>query len=212
MIKETIMDSPTEHEEKSVAPDRPDHKERNVAQDGKKSLDGKAADDSTSPSKAIFLKRIVNYAILGFAPVVAILALVIAVIAVTGNQPGQTNQASQTQFSKAATEIDGMSASLSASKDELERLKAAMAHEKTRQEERMTIIIRNITELQVIMHISPTLDEELHQPAKASAPTSSVTSAATAPAAETVTKVTDKKPNILRTQDLKEALEKLNKK
>ena len=189
-----------------------EHEEKNVVSDSHKSSDSKAAGDNTSSSKAnlirLKLKRIISYAILGFAPVVAVLALIIAVIAVTGNQPRQT---SQPQLSKAVAEIDGMNASLAASKDELEKLKAAMAHEKTVQEERMTIIIRNITELQVIMHISPTLDEELHQPAKAPAPTSSVTGAASSPATEAVTKVTDKKPNT-RAQDLKEALEKFNKK
>jgi predicted nucleic acid-binding Zn-ribbon protein len=99
---------------------------------------------------------------------VAVLALTVAVIAVT------SNQSSQAQVSKAAAQIENLNTSLSASQSELEKLKAAMAQEKNIQDnerkkldDRMTIIIQNITPLQKKLKISPTLEEQLRQPASA---------------------------------------------
>jgi len=204
----------------------PEHEEKSVASDRGKSSDSKAEDDSTPPSKAelvrLKLKLIANYAMRGFAPVVAVLALAIAMIAVTGNE------SSQALLSKVAARIDSMSASLSASKGELRKLKAATAQEKAMQEEerkkqdeRVTKIIQNVTQLQEKMRIFPTLEEQLYQPASASDVTSSavmpsavmpsVASAVAAPATKAVSTDTDKKPGI-RTQGLKEAIEKFNKK
>lgn len=147
----------------------PEHEEKHVASDSRKSSDSKAADSNTTPSEAALmrlkLRLIANYAMRGFAPAVAVLALVIAVVAIADNK------SSQAQLAKAAARIDSLSENLSSSRSELEKLKAAIAQEKTMQEERVTKIIQGVTQLQVITHISPTLEEELHQPARVSVAT-----------------------------------------
>lgn len=194
------------------------------APSGARSSDSKEAGGSTSPSNTGFarmlvrLKLIANYVIDGFPPVVAVIALIVAVFAVNDNK------SSQAQLSKAAAKIDSMSASLLASKGELEKLKVAMAQEKVmreeehkKQEERVTQIIQGVSKLQVKMKISPTLEEQLHQPVSA-AVTSSVASAASAPASAApapaktdVSTGTVKKPGT-QVQILKESIEKFNKK
>lgn len=131
-----------------------------------------ATNDHTTPPKTEMKphkkNHIAHYALLGFAPAVAVLALTVAVIAVT------SNQSSQAQLSKAAAQIENLNTSLSASQSELEKLKAAMAQEKNIQDnerknldDRMTIIIQNITPLQKKLKISPTLEEQLRQPSSA---------------------------------------------
>ncbi len=155
----------------------PEHEEKNVLSEGRKSSDNKADDDGTNPSKATIarlkLKLITKHAIRGFAPVAAVLALIIAVVSSAGNR------SSQEQLSKAAARLDGVSASLSATRGELEKLKAATAQEKAMQEERVTKIIQSVNQLQLIMHVSPTLEEELLQSARTPAASPSAASAAT---------------------------------
>jgi len=158
----------------------PGHEEKHATPDSRKSSDNDA-DDSAKPSKAdlarLKLRLIAHYAMLGFAPAVAVLALIIAVTAVTGKQSGQE------QISKADAKIDSLNASLSASVNELEKLKAAIAQGKTIQEDRTTKIIQSVTQLQLIVHVSPTLEDELRQSAQAP-----VASTAAAPAAEAADK------------------------
>lgn len=158
------------------------------------------------------LKLISNYVLDGFAPFVAVIALIVAVIAVNGNKSGQA------QFSQNAARMDSMSASLLASKAELEKLKAAMTQEKflqqeanKKRDEQVAAIIQNISKLQVKMKISPTLEEQLQQPASASAVTPFVASAAPIPAKADVETGADKQPGA-QLQILKEAINKFNKK
>ena len=116
-----------------------------------------------------------------------------------------------------------MDASLLASKVELEKLKAIMDQGKALQDEerkmqdvRMTQVIQNLSKLQAKMKISPTLDEQMHQPAAAVAPADA---SATTPAVKTtaeplkaaVLPATEKKPGD-RMSVLKESIEKFNKK
>lgn len=191
----------------------PEHEEKNEAPESGKSSDRKAADDSKTPSKAdlvrLKLKLFAGYAVRGFAPVAAVLALAIAVIAFVGNQ------SSQALISKAAARIDSMNASLSASKSELEKLKATIKQEKAMQEEerkkqdeRVTKIIQNVTKLQVKMKIFPTLEEQFVQPASASSVAPAV---ARNPSTASASTGNNKKPNP-QVQGLKEAIEKFNKK
>lgn len=159
-----------------------DHQEqeKNASQD-------KSSDDSVVLSKAdkarLKLKLIARYALLGLVPVVAVGALVVAVIAITDNRSGQK------QLGEMAAKIEGLNTSLSATKAELEKLKASAAKEKAQQNEellkqgeRVSKIIQNITPLQVKLKIRPTLDEQLQQPAGASAVAPAVSHAAPAAA------------------------------
>jgi hypothetical protein len=144
--------------------------------------DGKAAEGSISPSKAasvfLKLKLMAGYAMRG-SPVLAVLALVIAVIAVMGNL------STQTQLSMASAEVGSLNASLLATKGELEELKLAMLKNKAalegehkKHEELDAEIIRNITNLQIKFKIYPSLEEQLvqHPGSTAAAPVSPATS------------------------------------
>ncbi len=138
-----------------------------------KTSDSKLADDSAPPSKAVLfrmlvllkLKLIASYILLGFAPFVAVIALIVAVMAMN------SNKISNAQISQNAAEIESMSASLQTSKSELEKLKAKAAlaqeklsqeNERKKQDERMTLIIQSVSKLQVKMKVSPTLAEQIH--------------------------------------------------
>lgn len=191
----------------------PEHAEKSATPDSEKLSDQKPADDIAPTSKAglsrLKLNLVANYAKRGFAPVVAVVALVIAVIAVIGNQ------SSQAQIRKADAKIASMSTSLSAYKGELAKLRAARSKEKAMQSEERkkqnedeTKIVQNVTRLQVKMKISPTLEEQLRQPASATAATSSVASAVAATTA--VSADTGKKPDA-KVQAIKESIEKFNK-
>jgi len=166
------------------------------------------------------LKRYGGYILDGFAPFVAVAALVVAVIAVNSNKSSQAQLGLLSQY---AARLDSMNASLLASKDELEKLKATIAQEKTlqeaihqKQDERVTQIIPSVSRLQIKMKISPTLEQQMHQasvavaPADASATTAAVNTAAE-PAKAAAVASAEKKPGD-RMQVLKESIEKFNKK
>ena len=70
-----------------------------------------------------------HYIMLGLAPVIAVIALGIGVVAVIGNRSGEE------QLSKSIAKIDSMTANLATIKIELEKLKISIAHEKNAQEE-----------------------------------------------------------------------------
>ena len=202
----------------------PENEEKSVAPDSKKTSEGKDSNDSAPPSKAELarskLKLIASYAMRGVAPVLAILALIIAVIAVNGNK------SSQAQLSDAVAKINSMNASLTSSKGELENIRTVLAHEKSlleeerkkqeAQDEQATKIILNVTHMQIKMKITPTLEEQLIQPASAVAP--SVTGAAVpapaatpaAPAKAAVSTAKDKKP-ATQVQSIKDAIDQFNK-
>jgi DNA-binding protein H-NS len=203
--------------------DNPEH-------DGGKSSVNKETDVSAKPSKAdlvrLKLKLISSYVIDGFAPFVAVIALIVAMVAVNGNKSGQAQLSqSAAKIDSMAAKVDSMSAILLASRAELEKLKAAKAQENAlqqeenkKQDERLTPVIQSISKLQVKMKISPTLEEQLHQPASAAAATPFAASAVSVPAAAVavpakadVATGADKKPGA-QVQILKEAINKFNKK
>jgi hypothetical protein len=116
------------------------------------------------------LQPIANYVLDGFPPVVAVIALIVAIIAVNDNK---SNQA---QLGKAVVKMDSMGANMQlASKGEMDKIKAAMAQEKLRyeedqkkQNEQMAQIIRSVSKMQAKMKISPTLEEQMRQPVETS--------------------------------------------
>ena len=125
------------------------------------------AEEDSAPSPApgqmkVWLKVVVRYLVLGFAPVVSLLALVIALIAFYGNQ------ASRGQINEAKLRMDGMSATMADLKGEQElfklpfgREKSAMGDERKKQNELDAQIIKNVTQLQIKLKIAPTLEEQL---------------------------------------------------
>lgn len=167
-----------------------------------------AEETSVAPSK---LKTAARYAMLGFAPLVAVVALVVAVMAVSGNRSGEE------ELGKAVAATDGLKKDLEAARTELDRLRLAMASDKSRQEEERlkqkeleARLVQNITQLQVKMKISPTLEQQLQPPASAPAAAPAAASAAAAPAAMSATKDTGKElsPQV---KAIKEAIEKFNR-
>jgi hypothetical protein len=126
------------------------------------------------------LKLIANYILLALGPAIGVVAVYLAMNA-TGS-----NQATLNQLGKISAKLDSMNTALAASKNDLEKLKAAMAQEKVlhdethiHQDEQTNKIVQSITRLQVKMKIAPTLEEQLRQAVSAStvAPQSSNTSA-----------------------------------
>jgi hypothetical protein len=120
-------------------------------------------DDTPAPQGDVQekLKLVAHYAKLGFAPVVSIAALCVALFA-TGNH------ADRTQPSDLNSRLDGLDASLMASRAELDNLKFTTSREKSlRGDEHKKLdeldekIIQDVTRLQIKLKISPTLEEQL---------------------------------------------------
>jgi hypothetical protein len=200
-----------------------------------------AEEEESTPSKSDLararLKVIARYAMIGFAPVVSVAALIVGVIAISNTQ----SQSDRTKFGELESRIDNLNANLSETKSELENLKFTQSREKTiRGEEHKKLdeqdakIIQNVTRLQTKLKVSPTLEEQLRAPAPASspAPVGAASAPAVAPVSPTANKtqaVTSeqavaKKPVVVTTpkpkaadnasdqvKALREAIEKFNK-
>jgi hypothetical protein len=167
---------------------------------GRNDEDEEAAPSGGGSARAR-LQLIGHYAMLGFAPVVSVLALIMAVLAYTGNQ------STRAQLAGANSRIDNLDAIQSESRGELDifkiplvREKAALAEDRKKLAEHEAVIVRNVTQLQIQMKVAPTLEEQLREgaasqvaPAPASAPVAAAPVAASAPAAAPVSK-TEKQP------------------
>lgn len=128
------------------------------------------------------LKLAAHYALLAFAPVVSVVALIVALVA-------NGHRSDQAQLGEAAARIDRLEASLQASRAEVETLKLAVAREKSlrgderkKDEEIDEKIIQNISRLQTKLKVAPTLEEQLMTAAPAAVAASHVESAAPVPA------------------------------
>ena len=115
-----------------------------------------------SPSQ---LSRVGHYARISFAPLVAVPALTIAIIALNNNQ------FSHAQLDKINIQIENLSVSLLSTQDELKKIqsditqKNTMLNEENKKEEaQISILIQSVNALQVKMKIFPTLEEQLRQP------------------------------------------------
>lgn len=126
------------------------------------------------------LKPAAHYALLAFAPVVSIVALIVA-LAASGSHSDQA------QLVEVNARIDKLEASLQASRAEVENLKFAMSREKSsrgeerkKDEELDAKVIQNISRLQNKLKIAPTLEEQLQ--AVSGVPTAASHVEGTAPA------------------------------
>jgi hypothetical protein len=135
------------------------------------------------------LKLVAHYVMLGFAPVASLLALIFAVMAYTGNQ---SNRA---QLNEANARITSLSVPQYEPKGELDIFNVSLAHEKAlladerkKQVEQDAKIVANVTQLQVKLKVSPTLEEQLRGDAKA--PVSAPRAASAPVAASSVTVAT----------------------
>jgi hypothetical protein len=171
----------------------------------------KPEDDDAAPSKAGLARErlglVAHYVMLGFAPVVSVLALVFAVMAYIGTQSNHV------QLGTVNSRIDGISAAQAEPKGEMDIFEVSLAHEKAllaeerkKHAEHEAKIVKDVTQLQVKMKVSPTLEEQLREGASAPAVAppvavapvivSSVATASPAPAAAPVPVKADTKPPI----------------
>ena len=166
-------------------------------------------------------KIVINYILDGFAPFVAVAALIVAVMAFN------ENQSSQLKLSNASVKVDNLNASLTTYKLELEKLKTVMAIEAEKQVQKNKVmdeqerqIIRSVSKLQNKMKVSPTLEEELHPIVKGEMVQPAATTTATAvpvPPVTASTHIKDKTPagtdkkTGYRIDALKDAINKFNK-
>jgi hypothetical protein len=148
-------------------------------------------DEEATPAEGVplraRLKVVAHYALLA-SPVLALLALVLAITALI---LGRT--ASPPDDSKAR--IETLSATLAETKNELESLKFAMARERSARvdehrqtEERDELVVQHVTRLQTKLKVTPTLEDQLKAPAHSapvavSAPVAAPTVVQPAPAA-----------------------------
>lgn len=109
------------------------------------------------------LKLIAAYVLDGFAPVVAGLALILAVMNF------QSAHSDQTQISQANAKLEKLSAELSLSKSELDKIKNLLLLQKVNMEKDSKIqdeltkkVSQNVSQMQIKMKISPTLEDQLH--------------------------------------------------
>lgn len=158
-----------------------DHQEEEAksgAADGKKPAAGKASAEGGASSKSqamqMKLKKVLGYAVMGFAPVVALAALGIAVSVLLGNQSART------QLHNDTVAIERLNSALASSKAELERLRVAVAKESAaqsdkfkQQDEELMKLTQSIIPLQIKLKISPTLGDPV-LPAALSEPPSAV--------------------------------------
>lgn len=125
-----------------------------------------------TPSKAdkirLQMKVVAHYALMGLAPLLAVAALAVAVMALMGSRSGHE------QLEQNAAAIANLTASLNASKAEVDKLKLNALKETSAQnerlkkmDERMNLVIQNVIPLQVKLKMSPTLDQQLSLPASA---------------------------------------------
>lgn len=125
-----------------------------------------------TPSKAdkirLQMKVVAHYALMGLAPVLAVAALAVAVMALMGSRSGHE------QLEQNAATIANLTASVAASKAEVDKLKLNALKEASAQnerlkkmDERMNLVIQNVIPLQVKLKMSPTLDQQLSLPAAA---------------------------------------------
>ena len=146
-------------------------------------------EDNAPASKADLarakLKFFARYAMLAFAPVVSIAALVVAMIAASDHHA----QSESALLKDMTSRIESLNASLSETKGELDNLKFATAREKAlraeerkKADERDTKIVQSLSHLQAKLKVSPTLEEQLREATSAPAATFAATNAASAPA------------------------------
>jgi hypothetical protein len=151
-------------------------------------------DDTPAPKGDVQekLKLVAHYAMLGFAPVVSIAALCVALFA-TGNH------ADRTQSSELNSRLDGLDASLLASRAELDNLKFTTSREKSlrgdehkKADELDEKIIQNVSRLQTKLKISPTLEDQLRIAANSHKVVPPVVAAIPAPVAASAPAVIEK--------------------
>jgi uncharacterized protein YoxC len=186
---------------------------KNSASESKRPADSHATEDAAEAPKTSLLNQKLtvagHYIMLGLAPALSICALVMAVYALT------EDHSAEEQLSRVKLKIDSLNLSLSATKSELEKLKAVIAQTNglqddvnKKQDERVTKIIQNIIPLQVKLKIFPTLEEQLRQAAATSAVPPAAASSVPAASAVAATAAKQLLPQV---KVMKEAIDKYNK-
>jgi len=143
----------------------PEHAGKSAPHENKRPSDEeKEAGDTPSKSDQMKtkLKAAGHYALLGIGPLVAIIAVVVAVLALNGNH------ASREELAQTSAKLEEMTTSLAGIKNDIDKLKLAsmkdksMANEElSKHSEQLDALIRNLTPIQTKLKISPTVEEQL---------------------------------------------------
>lgn len=198
---------PKPPEEASAAGDPPSDEAAKPAEN--QPGEGNSNDSPNAESGRSKLVSILRFAMIGFVPLIAIIASAIAGFAVSASR------ASQAQLNNVSSQLKNANAALSASKTEIANLKALVVNlnakrekDQSNQEALTRQIVQNVSRLQVKAKISPTLEEQLQQAASSHAgapPIAGVKTTTSAAAAEVPGK------NSPKAQAIKEAIETFNK-
>ena len=123
-----------------------------------------AQPEEDTPAPPSTAKLLARYIMLGFAPFVAVLALMFAIISMA------RIPAMQAKISDAESKVHKLEADLKSSRLELEKLQDALQQEKTAlaQGDRIHAgltaqIVQNVTQVQARLKIHPTLEQQLGQ-------------------------------------------------
>lgn len=134
-------------------------------------------DASASPSA---LKSLMHYVMLGFAPFVAALALMFALISIVRVPAMQVKVGNaDARMKKLETDLNSSRAELKKLKDVLQREQTVRAQNEKKHNRLAAQIVHDVTQLQTKLKIHPTLKQRLKQARAVSAvPTTAAASAA----------------------------------
>ena len=123
---------------------------------------------SVQEARPTKIKRIVHIAGMSIAPLIIALSLALVFIA------NNNNKTNADQLAKEKIQLEAINANLLATQRELTKLQAEIAQDKTAQDgaqkrvdEKITAIVQAVSQLQAKRKISPTLENQLRQPASA---------------------------------------------
>lgn len=149
----------------------PEPEEKSAAPHSKRLSEAQEEAEEGAPSHSHpLLKQVAHYAGLSIGPLLAILALAFALIAINRVGPVQTKlDEAEARIKKLGAELASTQLELKKAKDAVQQEKTARDEENKKQDELASKIIENVVPLQKKLKISPTLEEQLRQSESASA-------------------------------------------
>jgi hypothetical protein len=170
---------------------------------------------SKAEMRRLKFKKIADYVMDALLPLVAVIAVIIAVMALN------VAKSNRTEFGQSSSTLDHLNTNLKSLKSEVEKLKLALQQEKmlhaqliSKQEEQTRLLVQHVSKLQDKLKISPTLELLMLQAASTVVVQGAIPAAVAASQPVTATTITVQPAKTANTlgQVLKDAGDKLNKK